>query len=76
MTWGFHFPKGRYELYYVCMDPTCWESFFLALISDLGGFPPLEDLALAIFGVAVLVPIRVLVDIRFTLSCALIEPKF
>ena len=49
---------------------------FLVLFSELGGFPPLEDLALAIFGVAVSVPIRVLVDLRFTFSCTLFESKF
>ena len=49
---------------------------FLALISDLGGFPPLEVIALAIFGVAVSISIRVLVDLCFTLSYARIEPKF
>ena len=49
---------------------------FLVLISDLGGFPPLEDLALAIFGVTVSVPIMVLVDLRFPCYYARIEPNF
>ena len=48
--------------------------FFLLWFPDLE-IPPLEVHALAIFGVLFSISTEHLADLRFTLSCALIEPK-
>ena len=48
----------------------------LIFISEFGGFPPLEGLALAIFVWQFSVKIRLLDGLHFPCSCALIKPKF